>query len=1000
MKNFYTKALFTIVCCLGLNAAFGQIDIVNNDTTICEGQSFVLHANSNGRIPIAIPLGVGDDDQYAPVITPIGFPFTFFGNTYTQCVVSANGFITFDLTKVDQYSSYVIDGPEDAVPGNPNVLNSIMAAYSDIDPSVPGGSIDYALQGTAPNRRFIVSFCNSGLFSCNNLKASFQIVLYETSNIIDFHLISQPTGACPGWNDGKAIQGVQNIDGTIGIVTPGRNWDPAWTAYNDSKRYTPAGTNNYIITDIPHAPVPDSLATITWYANNIQVGTGHDFTYSYVTSQTMVAMVTQCQDTTTDTVDVTVAQVANIISIDSTNPTQCEAADGTITLFGFFPNETYTVHYTSPSGNPVTIVLTANVQGGLVITGLIEGNYTNFYAVSAQGCSSNIYASIPLYDPPVDIDQAQVIPPSFCEATDGGIRLTGLVPGVTYDVTYTFGGNTFTVTITADGAGNVIIPNLQAGTYSSISAATMGCTSNIVGPVTLVDPQPNIGTITGFSPTLCRGTDGYMTIDGLLPDSNYIVHYSFNTVPQQQAVVANGTGVATVTGLSAGNYTQIAVQLLSCTSIQKGPITIVNPPVTADFSFVVEPGCTEDVVRFTDLSAGSAYPFEYVWQFDDDSTSTLQNPVHTYQDQGTYTVVLMITDSVCRDTVEHDVVINHPLVANFNVDNALICQGSSITFTDASTFTGPATYFWDFGNGETNSLGGASVSSVYPNAGDYTATLIISDFIGCKDTATKTVRVDSLTIIHMSFLDSTICAGEEVRINATYEDVGSTGAVWDFGDGIIQTTFGHNIDHSYEHPGVYNISMTATGRVCADVTATLPVNVQPQPIINLGPDTAMCPTSAAIVLNDMINGANPSASWQWKRDNVLQEGEHSFMYTAKDPAIYTALVTIGECTSVDTIWIQNDCYIDLPNAFTPDGDNINDYFFPRQWLSKGVVTFKLLVYNRWGQEIFNTTNISGRGWDGKFNGIDQPQGVYVYTIEATFKNGTSEKKQGNVTLLR
>jgi gliding motility-associated-like protein len=277
--------------------------------------------------------------------------------------------------------------------------------------------------------------------------------------------------------------------------------------------------------------------------------------------------------------------------------------------------------------------------------------------------------------------------------------------------------------------------------------------------------------------------------------------------------------------------------------------------------------------------------------------------------------------------------------------------------------------------------------------------LIISDFIGCKDTAYKTIRVDSLTEIHLSFNDSNICAGEEVRISATYADVGSTGAMWDFGDGIVKTTFDHTIDHSYERPGVYTIKMTATGRVCPDVEATLPLNVQSQPVINLGPDTAMCPSSAPVVINDLINGSNPAAKWQWKRDNELQ-GETSFTYVAKDPAMYTALVTVGECTSADTIWIKNDCYIDMPNAFTPDGDNLDDYFFPRQWLSKGVTSFKLLVFNRWGQEIFNTTNISGRGWDGRFNGVDQPVGVYVYTIEAKFKDGTSEKKQGNVTLLR
>jgi gliding motility-associated-like protein len=79
---------------------------------------------------------------------------------------------------------------------------------------------------------------------------------------------------------------------------------------------------------------------------------------------------------------------------------------------------------------------------------------------------------------------------------------------------------------------------------------------------------------------------------------------------------------------------------------------------------------------------------------------------------------------------------------------------------------------------------------------------------------------------------------------------------------------------------------------------------------------------------------------------------------------------------------------------------VNDYFFPRQFLSSGVIAFKMAVYNRWGQKIYETDNINGRGWDGKFNSKDQPEGVYVYIIDVTMKNYRQEHYTGNVTLLR
>lgn len=58
------------------------------------------------------------------------------------------------------------------------------------------------------------------------------------------------------------------------------------------------------------------------------------------------------------------------------------------------------------------------------------------------------------------------------------------------------------------------------------------------------------------------------------------------------------------------------------------------------------------------------------------------------------------------------------------------------------------------------------------------------------------------------------------------------------------------------------------------------------------------------------------------------------------------------------------------------------------------------IFDRWGQKIFETVNTEGRGWNGRFNGIEQPQGVYVYIIEVELQNGRLERHEGNVTLIR
>lgn len=75
-------------------------------------------------------------------------------------------------------------------------------------------------------------------------------------------------------------------------------------------------------------------------------------------------------------------------------------------------------------------------------------------------------------------------------------------------------------------------------------------------------------------------------------------------------------------------------------------------------------------------------------------------------------------------------------------------------------------------------------------------------------------------------------------------------------------------------------------------------------------------------------------------------------------------------------------------------------FLPRELLSSGLTSFKMSIYNRWGEQIFTTSAIDGRGWDGKYNNVPQPQGVFVYVIDASFINNVKKTFKGNVTLMR
>jgi len=189
--------------------------------------------------------GVHADDQWSQVIT-LPFAFKFFGHTYTKIVIGSNELISFD-TVANVPGSYC---PWPLTSGTPLPTStfavcSIMGPGQDIDPT-NSGSITWQVIGTAPFRMFVVSYdsvpyygsansVDAGICPTPPLTATSQIVLYETTNMIDVYIQDKPD--CSGWNDGYAIEGIQNDSGTIAAVVPGRN-NTVWTTTNDAWRFS------------------------------------------------------------------------------------------------------------------------------------------------------------------------------------------------------------------------------------------------------------------------------------------------------------------------------------------------------------------------------------------------------------------------------------------------------------------------------------------------------------------------------------------------------------------------------------------------------------------------------------------------------------------------------------------------------------------------------------------------------------------------------------------
>lgn len=171
--------------------------------------------------------GLGDD-QYSGVI-PIGFSFCFYGGMYNYLLIGSNGIVCFDTTLAG--GSCHNNTP--FIPSLTSAMNAIMFPSVDLLPS-SGGLIKYALNGTSPNRAFVVSIDSLACYGHPNIRISSQVILFESTNEIEVHILDKPS--CSTFD--VVTEGIQNSLGTFAAVVPGRN-GTTWTATNDAWRFTP-----------------------------------------------------------------------------------------------------------------------------------------------------------------------------------------------------------------------------------------------------------------------------------------------------------------------------------------------------------------------------------------------------------------------------------------------------------------------------------------------------------------------------------------------------------------------------------------------------------------------------------------------------------------------------------------------------------------------------------------------------------------------------------------
>jgi uncharacterized protein (TIGR02145 family) len=327
-----------------------------------------------------------------------------------------------------------------------------------------------------------------------------------------------------------------------------------------------------------------------------------------------------------------------------------------------------------------------------------------------------------------------------------------------------------------------------------------------------------------------------------------------------------------------------------------------EPPV-ADFTATPTSGTAPLTVNFTDQSTNN--PTSWAWDFGDGNTSTQQNPQHTYQDAGSYTVQLTVSNSFGSDTETKTDYIQgnqtgYAPVAAFTANPTSGTAPLTVNFTDQST-NNPTSWAWDLGDGNTSTE--QNPQHTYQDAGSYTVQLTVSNSFG-SDTETKTdyIQVNQTGYAPVAaFIANPTSGTAPLTVNFTDQSTNDpTGWLWDFGDGSTSTQ--QNPQHIYQDAGSYTVQMTASNSFGSDTeTKTDYIQVNQTGSAPVAAFTGS-PTSgtAPLTVNFTDQSTNNPTSWQWNFGDGITSTQQNPQHTYQNAGDYTVQLTVTNSHGSDT----------------------------------------------------------------------------------------------------
>jgi len=578
--------------------------------------------------------------------------------------------------------------------------------------------------------------------------------------------------------------------------------------------------------------------------------------------------------------------VVNAPPVANAGPNKVANEGTTLTFSGTFsdPGTGHTFLWDFGDGSTATTQIATHAYAD-------NGTYVSTFTVTDSGGlsdSDTLSSTINNANPTANAGPNQTAnegsPVSFTgSATDPGIADTftylwdfgdGSATTTTQNPTHTYsaaGTYTATLTVTDDDNGSdqdtaIITVNNQA----PVANAGANQSGNEGAPFT-------------FSGTFTDGGTGHTFLwdfgDGTTATTQTATH----------SYADNGTFTATFTVTDSGNQSGSDTATITVNNVN--PIAIGSTP---------SGGAEGSTLNFTGgaVDDGTADTHTFLWNFGDGTTSTTQNPTHSYADNNTYHVTLTVTDddNGSGSFTNPIVITNVAPTANAG-PNQTGNEGSPLSFTASQTDPGTAdtfTYLWDFGDGTTSTL--QTATKTYADNGTYTVTLTVTDDDNGSDQDTATATITNANPVVNAGPNQAANETDLVSFSGSFTDAGTADThtfLWNFGDGTTATTL--STSHAYTAAGTYTVTLTVTDddNGSGSDTATVTIN-NTAPIANAGPDQT-ANEGSVVSFNGTFTDSGSGHTFLWNfgdgtATSTLQNPTHTYA----DNGAYTATFTVTD----------------------------------------------------------------------------------------------------------